>query len=77
MSKLTPVSHNDLIKKLRKFGFNGPHSGGKHLYMLKDDLRLTVPNPHKKNIGVDLLTRILKQAGITREEWVEEGQSHE
>jgi len=77
MSKLTPVSHNDLIKKLRRFGFDGPHSGGKHLYMLKGDLRLTVPNPHKKNIGVDLLTRILRQAGITREEWVEEGQSHE
>jgi hypothetical protein len=29
------------------------------------------PNPHKQNIGVDLLTRILRQAGITREEWIE------
>lgn len=41
--------------------------------MLKGDSRLTVPNPHKKNVSVDLLTRILKQAGITREDWVEEG----
>jgi len=39
--------------------------------MLKGDLRLTIPNPHKQEIGVDLLTRILRQAGITREEWAE------
>jgi len=38
--------------------------------MIKGDLRLTVPNPHRKEIGVDLLMRILKQAGITKEEWL-------
>ncbi len=71
MSKLNPVSYSELIKRLRKFGFEGPYSGGKHLYMLKGNLRLTIPNPHKQEIGVDLLLRILKQAGITREEWLE------
>ena len=39
--------------------------------MVKGKIRLTVPNPHKKEIGIDLLTRILRQAGITREEWIE------
>jgi predicted RNA binding protein YcfA (HicA-like mRNA interferase family) len=73
MSKLGPVSYSELVKRLRIFGFEGPYSGGKHLYMLKGSLRLTIPNPHKKNIGIDLLTRILKQAGITREEWIREG----
>jgi len=38
--------------------------------MVRGNLRLTIPNPHKKIIGVDLLTRILRQAGITREEWI-------
>ncbi len=38
--------------------------------MIRDDLVLTVPNPHTKEIGVDLLMRILKQVGISREEWV-------
>jgi predicted RNA binding protein YcfA (HicA-like mRNA interferase family) len=71
MSKLAPVSYNDLIKKLRIFGFEGPFSDGKHQYMVKGKIRLTVPNPHKKEIGIDLLTRILRQAGITREEWIE------
>jgi len=35
LSKLRPVSHNELIRGLRAFGFEGPLSGGKHLYMLR------------------------------------------
>jgi hypothetical protein len=38
--------------------------------MIRGDLILTLPNPHTKEIGVDLLMRILKQAGISREEWI-------
>jgi predicted RNA binding protein YcfA (HicA-like mRNA interferase family) len=71
MPKLSPLSHTKLIKGLRIFGFEGPYGGGKHLYMLKGNLRLAIPNPHKQEISIDLLTRILKQAGITREEWME------
>ena len=70
MSKLSPVSHTEFLKKLRDFGFDGPYAGGRHLYMLKGNLRLTIPNPHKQKINVDLLVRILRQAGITREEWI-------
>jgi len=71
MAKISPLSQSDLIKKLKMFGFEGPFSGGKHLYMIRGKLRLTIPNPHRKKIGVDLLMRILKQAGISREEWIE------
>ncbi len=70
MAKLSPVSWSDLVKKLHKFGFAGPYRGGKHPYMVKDDLVLTIPNPHRKEVGVDLLTRILKQARISRREWI-------
>ena len=35
---------------------------------MKDTLVLTLPNPHRKAIGLDLLVRILRQAGIPREE---------
>jgi len=76
MSKLNPISHGELVKKLRIFGFEGPFSGGKHLYMLKGNLRLTIPNPHKQKIGMDLLSRILRQAGITREEWIEKSEDN-
>ena len=39
--------------------------------MVKDNLVLTIPNPHKKEIRVDLLTRILRQANIEKEQWIE------
>jgi hypothetical protein len=52
MSKLRPVFFNELVRRLKLFGFKGPHGGGKHLYMLKGDLRLTIPNPHKQEIGI-------------------------
>lgn len=38
--------------------------------MIKGVLRLTVPNPHRKEISVDLLMKLLKQADITKEEWL-------
>ena len=67
--KTGPVSWDELSKKLSLLGFEGPYQGGKHPYMIKDGLVLTIPNPHKKEIGVDLLKRILKQAGVSREDW--------
>jgi hypothetical protein len=39
--------------------------------MVRGDLRLRIPNPHRGDIGVPLLTRILKQAGISPEEWTQ------
>lgn len=60
MTKLAPISFNELVRGLRLFGFEGPHAGGKHLYMLKGGLRLAVPNPHKQEISVDLLTEDTK-----------------
>jgi len=70
VGKLSPVSWKQLVSKLKSFGFDGPYSGGKHPFMIKGDLVLSLPNPHRKQIGVDLLSRILKVAGISRHEWV-------
>ncbi len=70
MSVLGPISRKDLVRSLRKMGFEGPYSGGKHQFMIKGDVTLTIPNPHKGDIGRELLARILRQAGISRKEWV-------
>ena len=75
MSKLVPVDWRTFVKRLQELGFKGPYSGGKHPFMRKEDLVLTIPNPHKGTIGVDLLTRILKQALISGGEWFEEKDS--
>jgi hypothetical protein len=36
--------------------------------MICRDLVLSIPHPHKSEISVDLLVRILRQAGISRED---------
>jgi predicted RNA binding protein YcfA (HicA-like mRNA interferase family) len=64
------VSWKFFVKRLNKLGFEGPYSGGNHPFMIKGNLVLTIPNPHKAEIGVDLLSRILRQAEISREEWL-------
>ena len=68
MAKFGPISRRDLIDYLRQYGFDGPYSGGKHQFLLKGTLRLTIPNPHQGDISVYLLGKILKQAGISRDE---------
>lgn len=55
---------------MKELGFEGPFSGGKHQFMSRGEIDVHIPNPHQGDIGMDLLVRILKQAGISREEWV-------
>ena len=69
MPAFGPVGRADLIRALRKAGFTGPESGGKHQAMRRGTLTLTLPNPHRGDIGVNLLARILRQANISRQEW--------
>ncbi len=70
MPKLSPITWGAFIRKMRAFGFTGPFQEGKHPYMIKGNVSLTVPNPHRGEISVDLLSRILKQASISRSDWI-------
>jgi len=63
------VSLRVLIRRLREFGFDGPYSGGRHLFMVKSELKVRVPNPHKGDISGSLVAEILRQAGISKAEW--------
>ena len=69
MPRLVPVSRRELIRRLVALGFDGPYAGGRHEFLLRGDMRLILPNPHRGEISVDLLTRLLRQARVTREEW--------
>jgi predicted RNA binding protein YcfA (HicA-like mRNA interferase family) len=71
MPKLGPISLRVFIVHMRKFGFSGPYQEGKHPYMIKGSITLTVPNPHDGEISSDLLTRLLRQAGVTRAQWMD------
>ena len=71
MSKLSPVSWMVLVRRLRALGFEGPYQEGKHPYMVRGNMVLSIPNPHRREISIALLSRILKRAEITRKEWLE------
>jgi predicted RNA binding protein YcfA (HicA-like mRNA interferase family) len=58
-----------MIAALRRLGFDGPSSGGRHQFMTRGDIVLTIPNPHRGDIDISLLKILLRQAGITRAEW--------
>jgi predicted RNA binding protein YcfA (HicA-like mRNA interferase family) len=64
-----PVSRRRLVRTLRELGFEGPFSGGRHEFMTRADVVLTIPNPHAGDIGVGLLARVLRQAGVSRRDW--------
>ena len=63
------ISLRKLIQKFHKLGFDGPYSGGRHLFMTKGDLKVRIPNPHKGDISQHLVAEILRQAGISSKEW--------
>lgn len=63
------IKRKEFIKRLKKWGFTGPFSGGKHQFLTKGKLKLTIPNPHHQDIELILLKKLLKQAGISYNEW--------
>ena len=67
--RLRPVSWPELVRRLRALEFEGPFRGGRHPYMVRGNVVLTLPNPHRSEIGPELHVRILRQAGVSRDEW--------
>ena len=44
--------------------------GSAHEVMISPDgRRISVPNPHRRDVGKTLLMKILRKANITREQW--------
>ena len=70
MYRITPVSWPVLVRRLHELGFEGPYAGGHHPQMRRGDVTVIIPNPHEGEIGVGLLRRLLRQAGLSREEWL-------
>jgi predicted RNA binding protein YcfA (HicA-like mRNA interferase family) len=64
-----PISRRDLIAALRQAGFDGPRRGSDHQLMVKDDIYVKLRNPHRGDISILLLKKVLRQAHISRVEW--------
>jgi len=44
MSRWAPCKRREFIRKLRKFGFDGPYSGTRHQFMVYGQQRLAIPS---------------------------------
>ena len=65
--RLAPVKRHELIRRLERLDWEQERHSD-HLYMHKPD-RMGLRIPNQKEIPPGLLRQILKQAGITVEEW--------
>ena len=66
---INPLPPREIYRKFRALGFQGPLKGGRHYFMVKDRLKVRVPNPHGEEISSGLIREILRQAGISPEDW--------
>jgi hypothetical protein len=64
-----PISRKDLIRRLKVLGWVGPFPGKNHMHMENHGRRLPIPNPHGNDLDWTLTKRIIKQAGISQEDW--------
>jgi predicted RNA binding protein YcfA (HicA-like mRNA interferase family) len=70
LSRLVPISRAKLIRRLKKLGFDGPFPGSDHNFMVRGDNFVRIPNVHRREIGVNLIAEILREGGISREDWL-------
>lgn len=69
MGRRAPVARREMIRRLRRLGFDGPFLGARHEFMVRGQVTVLIPNPHGSEIGIGLLVRLLRQAGVEWEEW--------
>ena len=72
MSKLPIISGRDLIKSFAKIGYEIDHQTGSHVILrhkMPPHRRLTVPN--HREIAKGTLRAIIRQAGLSREDFFE------
>ncbi|MFA5747661.1 MAG: type II toxin-antitoxin system HicA family toxin [Candidatus Absconditabacterales bacterium] len=68
MPRLVPLKPDEAIEKLKKLGYEGPVAGGKHLHMIKGLEIIPVPKHGGQEIGVGLISKIIKEIGVSRDE---------
>lgn len=72
MSKLPVISARDLVKILSKIGYSVDHQTGSHMILRNRNYphrRITVPN--HKEIARGTLRSIIRQSGLTLDEFLE------
>lgn len=70
--KLPVLSGSDMVKLLSKIGFQTLEQQGSHIIMLKtvDGRKLKPVVPLHRELAIGTLRSILKQAGLSRDEFL-------
>ncbi len=72
MDKISPLPAKKVIKILEKIGFQQIRQKGSHLFMRHPDGRTTLITMHpEEDIGKGMIRKIINDAKITREKWLE------
>jgi predicted RNA binding protein YcfA (HicA-like mRNA interferase family) len=71
VSKLSPLSARECIRALQRAGYVIDRQAGSHITLIRDDppSRVTVPNHKELKIG--MLRGIIRDAGLTVDEFLE------
>ena len=71
MTRLTPERPTEVIRKLRRLGFEGPYGGGKHVVMRHPQTRkrISVPMHGSRTLPLGTPRAVVREAGSTTEEW--------
>ena len=67
MPKLPVLSAKDVIKVLKKFGFQVHRQTGSHIHLWNEEQKLLVTVPNHPELAKGTLISIMKQAKIERE----------
>lgn len=71
MTRIPEVSWRDVVRALEKSGFVFDRQRGSHLVYFHPETQATVIIPRHPAIKKGTLMHILKQAGLTRDEFLE------
>jgi predicted RNA binding protein YcfA (HicA-like mRNA interferase family) len=72
MPKIIPIPARKLVKLLEKLGFEIVRQKGSHIIMMdKNRRRIVIPSHPGKDIKPSLVRVIIKEVGISREEFFE------
>ena len=70
--KLRPLPAKKVVQTLQKIGFEPVRQKGSHIILKNDEgIMIVVPQHSGEDIGRGLLLKIIKQAGLSREKFME------
>jgi predicted RNA binding protein YcfA (HicA-like mRNA interferase family) len=71
MNRIVPLPAKKVVKALEKLGFEQIRQRGSHLFLRHPDGRTTIIPVHSaENIGTGMINKILKDAKVTRDDWI-------